>query len=278
MKNLKQYKFLSLALMLAYVLSACSGVPAGPGAPSSQNGQSQEVVFSGTVEVIGAGQWTVSGKSISLSSTTAVDTNIQLGDNVKVEAVVSQDGTVTAVRIESAGADDVANGNSNDDNVNDINANDNPSNSNDGQADNSNSDNNNTNVNDNGNDNTADGPEQEVFGTVQAITAESITINGIVYMISDFTEFKDLIVVGDTVKLHVIVNADGTFAIREIEKSTGAGDDDNSNSNGSDDNSNDSNEHDDSNDDNSNGDDDNGNDDDGDDDHNDNDSESNDND
>lgn len=269
MKDLKKYKLVSLALMLAYVLSACSGVPAGPGGQSPQNGQSQEVVFSGTVEAIGAGQWTVSGQSISLSSTTAVGANIQVGDTVKVEAVVDQDGTVKAVRIESAGAEDAANANSNDNNTNTSNSNDgsatdNASSSNDRPADNSGSDTSNT------NENTATGPEQEVSGTVQAVTTESITINGVTYMISDLTEFKDLIAVGDSVQVHVIVNEDGTFTILEIKKSAGAGNDDNSNSN-------DANENDDSNDDNSNGDDDNANDDGGEDDHNENDSGSNDN-
>jgi hypothetical protein len=281
--HFKQHKLLSLVLMLAYALSACSGVPAGPGGPSPQNGQSQEVVFSGTVEAIGAGQWTVSGQAISLSSATAVDASIQVGDNVKVEAVVDQDGAVSAVRIEGANAnsnDDRTNAsNSNDGNSNDNHATDIASNSNDGQADNSNAANGNTNasVNDSGNNNSATGPEQEVFGTVQAITSESVTINGVTYMISDLTEFKDLIAVGDSIKMHVIANADDTFTVREIERSAGAGSDDNSNSNASDDSSDDSNENDDSQDDNSNGDDDNGNDDDGDDDHNDNDSGSNDN-
>ena len=96
--------------------------------------------------------------------------------------------------------------------------------------------------------------EVEVFGVVESMTETTLTINGVTYnIVANLTEFRDVISVGDQVKIHVIVNADGTFTIREIEISIGNdnGDDnsnDNTNSNSNDDNSNDSN----SNDDNSN--------------------------
>lgn len=251
--------FFSILVVLAYVLSACSGAQAVPSSnnnQSSQSGQVQEVVFTGTVDSMGGGEWTISGQAVSVDSTTAVDASIVVGSNVKVEARVDQAGKVAANRIELAGADDAnVNANANDANQNDSNANDNTSNSNDNQADNSNSANSNDdNSNGNSNDNSSTGSEQEVSGLVEAITTDSITINGVVYMLADFTEFKDLIAMGDQVKIHVIVNADGTFTIREIERTSSAGiGGDNSNSNGSDDNSNVSS--------NSNGNDDNGNDD-----------------
>ncbi|NUQ83413.1 MAG: hypothetical protein HUU11_01755 [Anaerolineales bacterium] len=112
-----------------------------------------------------------------------------------------------------------AGSNGNDSNSNDDNAN---TNANDNAA------NDNTNVNDNANDNT--GAEQEFHGVVEAVTDTSITINGVTYTIADFTEFKDIVSVGDQVKIHVIVGADGALVIREIELSLG-GDDDNSNDN-----------------------------------------------
>jgi len=237
MKKINQTVFLSSLLIAAYLLSSCSGASAGQNADStnsqqSQDGQAHEVVFTGTVDAITPGQWTVSGQAITIDGTTSVDANIVVGDNVKVEAQVAQDGAVAAVRIEISGAED-ANSNSSSGNANESNANDNASNSNDNQADNSNS------VNGNGNDNSSVGNEQEVTGVVEAITTDSITINGVTYAITNFTEFKDLIALGDQVKLHVTVNADGTFTIREIEKSAGTGaDDSNSNGNRSDDNSN----------------------------------------
>ena len=256
MKKINRSMFFSILVVLAYVLSACSGAQAVPSSnsQSSQPGQVQEVVFTGTVDSMGGGEWTISGQAVSVDGTTAVDASIVVGSNVKVEARVDQAGKVAANRIELAGADDT-NANSNDANQNDSNANDNTSNSNDNQADNSNSANSNDdNSNGNGNDNSSTGSEQEVSGIVEAITTDSITINGVVYMLADFTEFKDLIAMGDQVKIHVIVNADGTFTIREIERTAGTGiGGDNSNGNGSDDNSNVNS--------NSNGNDDNGNDD-----------------
>ena len=241
MKKINRTMFFSILVVLAYVLSACSGAPAGQSTNDqlAQPGQAQDVVFTGTVESVNGNQWIVSGQTITVEDGTAA--NIAMGDNVKVEAHVREDGTVTAVHIEISGADD-ANSNSsngNDGNSNDSNANvnDNTSNSNDNQGDNSNASN--GNGNGNGNDNSNPANDQEVSGVVEAITTDSITINGVVYMIADFTEFKDIIAMGNQVKVYVVVNADGTLTIREIEKSTQTSLDNgnsNSNSNGSDDN------------------------------------------
>jgi len=231
----------------AYLLSACSGgAPVPSVADDSQSGQLQEIVFTGTVESIGDGQWLVSGQQVSVDAATSVDANVQVGDIVRVEASVSPDGSVAALKIETSGADD-GNTNSDTGNSNDANAND----------DNTNTGDDNGNDNSNSNNNAPAGPEQEVLGAVEAITTDSITIDGVTYSLADFTEFKGVVVVGDQVKVHVIVNADGSLTIREIEKvgGTGIGDDNgNSNDNG-DDNSN-GNSNDDNND---NGDDDNSN-------------------
>ena len=266
--------FFSVLVVLAYVLSACSGAPAGQSSndQSSQSGQVQEVVFTGTVDAMGGGEWTISGQAVTVDGATSVEASVMVGSNVKVEARVDQAGKVTAISIELAGADN-ANANSNDANQNDDTANDNAaSNSDNGNG------NDNSNSNSNNNDNSSAGDEQEVSGVVEAITTESITINGVVYMLAEFTEFKGLVALGDSVKIHVIVNADGTFTIREIEKTGGPGLDNgnsNSNDNGSDDNSNgnvsngnDNNSNDDNSNDNSNdnGNDDNSNDDNGNDD------------
>ena len=177
MKKIDPRLFFSIMVILAYLLSACSGVPAG--------------------------------------------------------AQQSQDNTGPSVSTELSNTNDA---NTNSGNENESNANSNASSSNDDQSANSNS------ANGNGNDNSSGGIEQEVSGVVEALTTESITINGVTYVFADFTEFKHVIALGDLVKLHVIVNADGTFTIREIEKSDATSvDDGNSNDNGSDDNSNSSN-------------------------------------
>lgn len=131
-----------------------------------------------------------------------------------------------AAGVNSNQVDDTINSNDNSVNANantNSNTNSNDDNSNGNVNANSNS-NANGNANGNDNSNTApSGPEQEFFGTVQAITKDSITINGVTYKLAGFTEFKGTIAPGDQVKIHVIVNADGTFTIREIEKTSGAG-------------------------------------------------------
>lgn len=269
----KSYRFLMSALLLgAFLLSACSG--AMPGQDNSPQGtagsQATEVVFTGTVQSMGGGQWQISGQPVGVDGSTSVDPNVKVGDIVRVEARVFQDGSVLALKVESSLPDDTAN--SNGSNSNDIAANSNDaSNANANTNDNANT---NANSNDDNSNSAPSGTSQEFSGVVEAITTNSITINGVTYQLANFTEFKTPIVLGDQVKIHVIVNADGTLTIREIEKTSGTGignsndnGDDNSNLNSNDDNSNDddssnaNSNDDDSNDDNSNGDDDdNGND------------------
>ncbi|MBK9927951.1 MAG: hypothetical protein IPP66_21985 [Anaerolineales bacterium] len=240
---LKSKRFIMSVLVIgAYLLNACSGAGVAPkNVDNSQSGQSREVVFTGTVESIGDGQLVISGQQVSVDASVLAASNVQVGDTVKVEANVSSDGSVVVLKIEGSGPDD-GNANSNDANANDDNAN---ANANANMNDNTN-DNSNGNGNANSND-APTGPEQELFGVVEAITADTITIGGVTYNLANFTEFKNIVAIGDQVKIHVIVNADGTFTIREIEKpagtgiggnSNGNGNDDNSNSNGSDDNSN----------------------------------------
>lgn len=136
----------------------------------------------------------------------------------------------------------------------DGNVNDNNSDANENASDAQENENDNGNDNDNNNgDDNASGDDLEFSGIVDAITDTSIIIDGVEYSLADFTEIKGLVSVGDQVKIHVIVNADGTFTIREIELSSG----DDGNSNG---NSNSNNNGDDSNDNSNDDDDDNSND------------------
>lgn len=153
-----------------------------------------------------------------------------IGDDSNVN-----DSSVTPVVVDD-------NGNSSSDtNSNDTNSNDTSSNSNNSSDDSSNS------------------SDVEVFGIVDSMTETTITVNGVTYNITaELTEFKDVISVGDQVKIHVIVNADGTFTIREIEMSGGdangnansndanSNDDNGNDSNSNEDNGNDSNSNDDS--------------------------------
>jgi len=196
MKNIKYSRFFSLFAVVAYVLNACTTMPAGQNVNSG--GQETQAVETAEVE----------------------NANFDVNSN-------------------------------NVDNANDVNENDNASNANDNQNDN---DNDNVNENSNANDNSAMEVEAEVTGVVEAMTLEVITVNGVDYKIADFTEFKDLIVVGDSVKINAIVNADGSLTIKEIEKVDDESVGDNSNSNNANDNlnSNDDNDNENENDNNSN--------------------------
>jgi len=61
------------------------------------------------------------------------------------------------------------------------------------------------------------GDEVEIVGIVESITENEVMIEGEVYLITNLTEFNDEIVVGDIVKVHVILTAEGTKILREIE-------------------------------------------------------------
>lgn len=240
MKLLFRFNWISIALIGAYLLSACTG-GAPQAAPSdvAQKVLAKEIVFTGIVEQISGDQWVVSGQAFKVDPTAAMDAGIAVGDIVKVEGTMAIDGSIVALMIETSA-------------VGDDNANDDNSISNSNSSDDNDNDD---------NSNTAGDDANEVFGIVEAITADSITVGGVTYQLAAFTEFKDVIAVGDQVKFHIIVNTDGTLTIREIEKSDGLSGDDNGNdANSNDDNANDDNGNDDnSNDDN--GDDDNDNDD-----------------
>jgi hypothetical protein len=69
------------------------------------------------------------------------------------------------------------------------------------------------------------GDEIEIFGIVVSISDVEVEIDGEIYLINDLTEIKDLIVVGDTVKVHAILTADGSLIVREIELASDLDDD-----------------------------------------------------
>ena len=60
--------------------------------------------------------------------------------------------------------------------------------------------------------------KQEVVGTVTAIDATSITINGTVYNLSATTQVQGVVQAGDTVKLEIVTNPDGSLTVYEVAK------------------------------------------------------------
>jgi len=114
-----------------------------------QPGAGAEVEFSGTVEAMGAGAWTIDGMTVHVTAQTEIEAGIGVGDFVEVHARVEADGSLVArqIKLDDSGSGDV-------DNDNDDNANDNrDDNQNDNDNRNDNDDNGNDNQNDNGNDN-----------------------------------------------------------------------------------------------------------------------------
>jgi len=256
MKNIKLIPF--VLVVLAILLSACSGAATPATSAGGGKPQPSVVAFTGVIESIDGDQWIVNGQSIQVDLSAIKDGPFQAGDTVKVEARVEADGSVVALRVETPSAADLANDNSNASNSNDatnVNANEDNSVNGNTNADNSNDANaNDTNSNDANNSGTGAGGK-EVFGTVDAITDTSITVGGQTYQFAPGAEIKGAIVAGDFVKLHLIVNADGTLAVREggLSDPSQAGNDNGNDDNGNDNNSNDDNGNDDdSNDDNGN--------------------------
>jgi hypothetical protein len=235
--------FPAILILIGILLSACAATPAAPSAaPAGGEGSGEplvtEIAFTGVIEGIDNGQWVVSGQTVKVDPAAVQGGPFVAGDTVKVEARVEADGSLTAQRVESPSAADLA---STSTAVPSASSPDFPL--------------------------TFDDSGTEAFGTVDVMTDTSITVAGQTFSFAPGAEIKGIITAGTFVKLHFIVNADGSLSVREVEISDPAlvgadnSNDDNSNANTNDDNGNDDNSNDDNgNDDGSN--DDNGNDDD----------------
>jgi hypothetical protein len=170
MKTINRSKVFTTFLLIAFLLSACAGAPATASAPNVGGSKPLEhpVTYVGMIESIAGDEWTINGLTITVDPAVVRDGPFGVGDQVKVEGVVNQDGSVTVSRVEmpsqadlstlpQLGNDNEANANdanSNDDNVNDANSNDDNGNDANSNDDNVNDDNgNDANSNDdNGND------------------------------------------------------------------------------------------------------------------------------
>lgn len=219
---MKAIKFLRAMLLLVGILLSACAAPS-KSAPSSGGGGKalSEIAFTGVIESMDGDQWVINGQTVKVDSSVLRDGPFVVGDTVNVEASVSQNGSVTAQRVESPSAATVVEMSTSTPEA--------PS--------------------------APQGPifddsGTEAVGTVDAITDTSVTIGGQTFTFAPGAEIKGEIVTGDVVKLHLTVNADGTLSVREIEiaDQTQMGND-----NGNEDNSNDTSVNDNnSNDDNSN--------------------------
>jgi hypothetical protein len=173
MKNTSRFLLFVLTISTV-ILSACGGV-AIPTTSAGDAVQTIPAAFIGVVESIVGNQWTISGRTVQIDPTVVNDGPFTIGDAVKVELAVNQDGSLDILNVESPSAEELStlpqlgDANSNDSNTNDninnnfnendANTNDVNSNDNNDNGVNTNEDNNNVNSNDNSvnsNDNSND--------------------------------------------------------------------------------------------------------------------------
>lgn len=133
-------------VLASMLLGACAAAPV----TGASKVESASVAFTGTIDGISGSQWVVNGQSITVEPSVIRDGPFGVGDLVKVEVDVNQDGSITVTRVETPSSadlsdlpplgDDNSNGDSNDDSSNvNSNANTNDDNSNVGNSNDDNS-------------------------------------------------------------------------------------------------------------------------------------------
>jgi hypothetical protein len=188
---MKALRFIRVVLVLSGILlSACSAAPASqPVSQAASVGSDKpvsEVVFTGVIEGMNGDQWIINGQTVGVDPSTLRDGPFAVGETVKVEARVAEDGSVTARQVESSSATAAASP------VNTPEPASTP-----GPFASSN-------------------PGNETVGTVETVTDTAITINGQTYTLVPGTEVKGTVTAGTIVKLHFITNADGSLTVTEL--------------------------------------------------------------
>lgn len=164
-----------------------SGAPAQPGGGGTITGERE--IF-GTLDSINASSATVDGVTYPFAPNAEVKGILRPGDRVKVHLTVLSDGRLLVREIELANGDDRGGS---------------------GRS---------------GDDDGSRSGEVEIFGTLNAISGSSATIDGVTYPFAPGAEVKGTLRPGDRVKVHLTLLADGTRAVREIELARGDDDDD----------------------------------------------------
>ena len=176
MKTNKRFFYTTVVLLVAYVLSACGGLPQRSDGSSGEQAaikvRAVEVAYTGVVEAINGNEWTVNGQVLTVDPAVVQDGPFQAGDTIKIEGSVNPDGTITVSGVGAPLASDLTDLPQLDDPsvdgtvVND-NANDNTSvndNDNDNANVNSNSNDDDSNANVNSNDNDDDDDDSNING------------------------------------------------------------------------------------------------------------------
>ncbi len=83
-------------------------IPSASPMPTEMDDDGYEIEFMGIVEAIAGDLWVIGDKTVNISAETDIDDEIEIGDIVEVEALVSRDGSILAQEIKLAddGQDD----------------------------------------------------------------------------------------------------------------------------------------------------------------------------
>ncbi len=200
-------------LVNTWTASSLAGVPSQQSPPA----MSSQMAFSGVVQAIHGDQWTINGQVFAVDPAAIHYGAVTVGSPVEVRANVAQDGSVT---VTSLGPPDGV--------MTDVHGSNSPAGwangiiyfaQNSGLMTTSKS---------------ADQNEQyevKITGTLTAMDATSITVDGIVYMLAPGSEVRDGLKIGDTVRLEYYAMPDGTVTVEELRPAKRSSSDDNENTN-----------------------------------------------
>ena len=162
---------------------------ASPAVESSTQSTGNGLKYQGTVDSISDSAWVIDGVSYAVDGMTIVEGSIQVGDPVEFYVFTASDGSQTLWKVELSGSQDTSAGMEDDL--------DDPEQE-DGMDDDAMDD-------------------QEGQGTVEAIAADSWTIDGVVYTLDANTMMAGTIQVGDWVEFHTYTTADGALVLASVK-------------------------------------------------------------
>jgi len=172
---------MTLIVLAGFTLAACTGTSVQLQSAEVETGPSgeSEMEFTGLVDSIGPDAWSVGGLTVGITVATEIAGEPQVGDLVKVHALIVPPETLIAREIALAESPT-----------------DEPS-SDDAPP--------------------APGDEVEFVGQVVTIAADAWTVDDQIVAVTSDTEIKGTISVGDLVKVHALVGPDLSLTAREIE-------------------------------------------------------------
>ena len=102
------FRFLRPALvLLALLMNACAGAPAATTTDAgAAKVEASAVEFTGVIESIDGNTWVVNGQTITVDPAIVQAGTYVVGDTVKIEASVAEDGSIVVTRIDTPSADD----------------------------------------------------------------------------------------------------------------------------------------------------------------------------